>query len=275
MKKMAPLLAGTLFALQGMLSAANEKAEPTYRAESSAFVIRGKDAWTFITENRSFVFHEVLSDDGSNYKALLLLEESFHNERTDGIEGMKGNATVKGWTLEANRPRQLRWTIRETGNEGAIQERFYRVTAWGCCDTPVVYSYYNLLTGKKMYVSNSDLIEVRGDENGPLAVRYIAFGYPGLSALNQPPELQFGTDNKIAQRFSVESSRKYFEAPQIFVSTTSQNLEKSLDLRGSPMNFTIVLKYSDGVLLYIPVEGNAIRPEKAVLPQGYLLRARS
>lgn len=273
MKVMAALLVATLFGLQGTDTEAVKRTSPSYRAESSAYVIRGKDAWTYVTENRSFRFNEVLGDNGANYQALLLLEESFHNERrTDGVEGVEGKATVKGWTLEPNRPRQLRWTIQETGNEGAIQDRFYRVTAWGCCDVPVVYSYYNLLTGKKMYVSNGELLEVRGDD-GPLGRRYIGFGYAGLSKLSQPPQLQYGTDKKLAQRFSLESPRKYFDAPQIFVST-GEDLEKSIDLRGTPVNFTIVLKYEDGIVLRIPVEGNAIHPEKAVLPEGYSLQAK-
>jgi len=89
---------------------------------------------------------------------------------------------------------------------------------------------------------------------------------------NQPPLLQYGTDKKIAQRFSVVSLREYFDAPHVFVSTTD-TLEKSLDLRSSPMNFTIVLEYEDGVVLRIPVEGNVIRPEKAALPAGSSLRA--
>ena len=271
MKVMVALLVATLLGLPGTDIGTDKKTATSYQAESSAYVIRGKDAWTYVTENRSCRFDEVLGDDG-NYEALLLLEESFRNERTDGVEGVKGNATVKAWTLEPNRPRTPRWTVQETGNEGATQGRFFRVTAWGCCDVPVVYSYYNLLTGKKMYVSNTDLLEVRGDEDGPLAVRYIAFGYAGMSKLGQPPQLQYGTDKKVAQRFSVESSRKYFDAPQIFVST-NESLQKSLDLTDSRMNFTIVLKYEDGVALRIPVEGNAIHPEKAVLPEGYSLRA--
>ena len=271
MKLLAAALIATLFGLQGIDTGTEKKTAPPYRAESSAYVLQGKDAWTYVTENRSFRFDEVLGDNG-NYEALLLLEESFHNERTDGVEGVRGNATVKAWTLEPKRPRQLRWTIQEVGNEGATQDRFFRVTAWGCCDVPVIHSYYNLLTGKKMYVSNTDLLEVRGDENGPLAVRYVAFGYAALNKLSQPPLLQYGTDKKIAQRFSVVSSREYFDAPHVFVSTTD-TLEKSLDLRGSPMNFTIVLKYEDGVVLRIPVDGNVIRPEKVALPAGYSLRA--
>lgn len=271
MKLLATALVATLFGLQTIDTGTENKTVAPYRAESSAYVRQSKDAWTYVTENRSFRFAEVLGDNG-NYEALLLIEESFHNEHTDGVEGVRGNATVKAWTLQPKRPRQLRWAIQEVGNEGAIQDRFLRVTAWGCCDVPVIRSYYNLLTGKKMYVSNTDLLEVWGDENGPLAVRYVAFGYAALNRLSQAPLLQFGTDKKIAQRFSVVSPREYFDAPHVFVATTD-SLEKSLDLRGSPMNFTIVLKYEDGVVLRIPVEGNVIRPERVALPAGYSLRA--
>jgi hypothetical protein len=84
--------------------------------------------------------------------------------------------------------------------------------------------------------------------------------------------LQYGTDKKVAQRFSVVSSRQYYDAPQMFVST-KEKVEKSLDLRGSPMDFTIVLKYQDGVELRVPVAADAIRPDLAQLPKGYSLRA--
>jgi len=211
----------------------------------------------------------VLGDDG-DYAALLLLEETFHNEHTDGLEGVRGKATVRAWTLQPGRPRELRWTIQETGNEGEIQDRFFRVTAWGCCDVPVVYSYYNLLTGKKMYVSNADLLEVRGDDY-PRGVRLVAFGYGSMGQLSQPPVLQYGTDSKVSQRFSIISSREYYDAPKVFVSADG-NLVSSLDLRGSGLTFVIVLKYSDGTELRIPVEADAIRPEKALLPEGYSLR---
>lgn len=270
MKLMAVLLLATLLGLQ----VAEKRTLSPFRAESSAYVIHGKNAWTYVTENRSFRFQEVPKDDGSGYEALLLLEESYRNEHTDGLEGVKGTATVRAWTIQPDKPRHLRWTIHEVGNQGDIRNRFFRVTAWGCCDVPIVYSYYNLLTGKKTYVANSDLLEIEGDEGEPQSVRYVAFGYPGLTQLSQPPQLQYGTDQRVVQRFSIVSSRKYYDAPQVFIST-GEKLEKSLDLRGSPMNFSIVLKYEDGVILNLPVEGDVLRPEKANLPNGYSLRAEN
>jgi len=271
MKTVTIVLVLALFGFPDTGRNAEQKAVPPFRAESSAYIVQGKGAWTYVTENRSFRFAEVLDDTG-NYEAPLLLEETYRNERTDGMEGMRGNAMVKAWTIRRRGERELRWTLTEIGNEGGVQDRFFRVTAWGCCDAPVIYSYYSVLTGKKLYVSNSDLLEVRGDGDGPLAARYVAFGYSGMNELNQPPQLQYGTDKKVAQRFSVVSSRKYYDAPQMFVSA-SEKVEKSLNLGGSPMNFTIVLKYQDGVELRVPVEADAIRPDLAQIPQGYSLRA--
>jgi len=37
-------------------------------------------------------------------------------------------------------------------------------------------------------------------------------------------------------------------------------------------SFSIVLKYPNGIELRIPVEGDAIHPEKAKLAKGYTLR---
>jgi hypothetical protein len=266
-------LISVVLSLQATGALTEKKAQSTFRAESSAYIVRGKDAWTYVTENRTFRFAEVLGDSG-NYEAELLLEETYHNERRDGIEGVRGNATVKAWTLERGRQRELRWTFTENGNEGVVRDRFFRVTAWGCCDIPVVYSYYSVLTGEKLYASNSELLEVKENEGGPLATRYVAFGYPGMSKLAQPPQLQYGTDKKVNQVFSIMSSREYYDAPAMFVSV-GETLEKSLDLSGSPSNFSIVLRYSDGVELQIPVEGDVVRPEKARLPEGYSIQPES
>ena len=50
------------------------------------------------------------------------------------------------------------------------------------------------------------------------------------------------------------------------------NPRKSLNLIGEPMSFSIVLKYPNGMELQIPVEADAIHPEKAKLSKGYALR---
>ncbi len=232
-------------------------------------MIDEKDARTFVTENRSFRFAEILGDEGV-YEALLLLEETYHNERTDGIEGVHGNATVKTWQLKSSGRRDLLWTLQAKGNEGDIyDDRLFRLTEWGCCDAPNVYSYYSIFNAKKLYVTNSDLVRVWFG-GGPLNERLIGFGYSVMDKGSRYPQLQYGTDKKVLQRFSVISAAQYYEAPQIFVSADDK-LEKSL-LLDSVKDFTIVLKYPGGSELRIPVGADAIHPEKATLPKGYSLR---
>jgi len=248
---------------------ANQKTLPTYSTESSASIIEGHNARTYVTENHSFRFEEVLGDTGK-YEAVLLLEEIYHNERTSGLEGTSGKVTAKAWTLKQGSDRELRWKIETSGNEGDVRDRFYRVIRWGCCDVPVVYFYYNILNGKRLYTSNSQLLEAYFGE-GPLNARYVGYGYSVLDRESEYPQLQYGTDKEVLQRFSVVSSTKYYEAPQVFMSDGT-NLRKSLNLIGEPMSFSIVLKYPNGMELQIPVEADAIHPEKAKFPKGYALR---
>ncbi|PYV71376.1 MAG: hypothetical protein DMG96_28935 [Acidobacteria bacterium] len=92
-----------------------------------------------------------------------------------------------------------------------------------------------------------------------------------LDKQSQYAQLQYGTDKEVLQRFSVVSQTEYYEAPQVFISTGA-GLEKSLNLIGEPMAFSIVLKYPNGIELRIPVDGDAIHPEKAKLAKGYTLR---
>jgi hypothetical protein len=270
-KILAAVFVAILLGTQNDGLGATKHSPPPFQAESSAYVIEGKNAWTFVTENRLFRFAEVLGDKGT-YEALLLLEETYHNERTDGIEGMRGNATVRAWDVKPGGKRTLRWTLRSKGNEGDVQDRLFRVTEWGCCDVPVVYFYYNILNAQRLYISNSDLLAVwyGGYGGGPLNEGFIGLGYSVMDKESEYPQLQYGTDKKVLQRFSVVSSAEYYDAPQVFVSTGTK-LEKSL-LLDSLSSFLIVLKYPNGDELRIPVEADAIHPEKASLPKGYSLR---
>src|SRR5215475_14369584 len=102
-----------------------------FHTASTAYIREDKDSWSYVTDNSSFHFTEVLGDKGT-YEAVLLLEENYHNENTPGIEGMRGDATIKAWTMANPGQRDLRWTVNEKANEGEIRERFFRLAAWGC-----------------------------------------------------------------------------------------------------------------------------------------------
>jgi hypothetical protein len=240
---------------------------PPFHTESTAYVRHEKDTWTYVTENSSFHFTQVLGDKGA-YEPPLLIEESYHNENTPGIEGTRGDATIWGWTIGSHRDRELRWTIHDTGNGGDIHGRFFRLVVWACCDAPSVFTYYSLLSGEKLYVTNSDLLEVKGAGEGPLATRYVGFGYDSRNNPARGPQLQYGTDRDVPQRFSVESSKKFAEPPELFLAVDSV-VQKSLDLSHLPMNFFVVLRYPGGTELRIPVEDDTLRPDKAVVPAGF------
>jgi hypothetical protein len=97
--------------------------------------------------------------------------------------------------------------------------------------------------------------------------RFVGFGYDIRNPSN--PVIQYGTDKDVAQRFSVHSDKAEYEQPEVFGATKDKLEKNHLDLRGSPMSFVIVLRYPDNVELRIPVENDAIRPERAILPKGY------
>jgi len=248
-------------------SETSTKSAPGFHTESSAYIREEKNSWTYVTNNSSFQFAEVLGDKGI-YEAVLLLEESYRNENTPGIEGMRGDATVKAWTMGNARQRELRWTINEKANAGEIRDRFFRLAAWGCCDSPNVYTYYNLLSGKKLYVSNSDLLEIRGKGEGPLAARFVGFGYD-MNSPGHDPVLQYGTDKEVAQRFALHSGKNYYDTPEVFGGAKNKLEKYHLDLSDPPLSFVFVVRYPGEAEIRIPVENDMIRPEKATLPKGY------
>jgi hypothetical protein len=67
-KTVTVVLVAMLFGFPNTGLSTEMKAVPPYRAESSAYIVQGKDAWTYVTENRSFRFAEVLGDKG-NYES--------------------------------------------------------------------------------------------------------------------------------------------------------------------------------------------------------------
>jgi hypothetical protein len=242
-----------------------------FHTTSSAYVREDKDSRTYVTENGSFHWTEVLGDKGT-FDAVLLLEENYHNENTPGIEGMRGDATVKAWTITSPNQREMRWTAHEKANEGEVRDLFFRFAAWGCCDSPNVYAYYNMLSGKKMYVTNSDLLEIRGKGEGPLSARFVGFGYDVINNQGHDPVLQYGTYKGISQKVSIHSGKDYYETPEVLANANGKSEKYYLDLSDSPFTFVIMVRYPGESEVRIPVENDIIRLEKVVLPKGYSLQ---
>ena len=243
------------------------KPSEQFRSPGSTAYTRRSDG-AYVTDNRVFEFVNALLDDGDRSTWLLLLK-SIHNEHIDGLEETTGRVRVQAWTLGKNGTREKRWNLSSAGNSGQSLhgERFFLVTQWGCCDWPHVNWYFSLLSGKRLYVSNSELLSSSAPEGGPWLARYVAFGY---YEHGKPPILQYGSDVKVKQRFSLLSPREYYNAPEVFIKDGEQ-LAKSLVLQASA-RFTIVLRYRDGVEIHVPVLNDTIDVDKAELPHGYSWR---
>lgn len=266
------LLCFLLLGLSLYLPAQSSRDETPFLSSGSSAYIRQSDG-AYVTDNHLFEFANALSDHGSGYTRLLLLKD-VHNEHIDGHEETTGQMTVRAWTLGKDGTRSERWTFTSAGSDGYALSfsRFFRLTEWGCCDWPDVHWYFSLLSGKKLYVSNSDLPdlpEIIVLDSGAQAARYVAFGWYKHQS---PPILQYGTDTEVKQQFSLLSSRQCDDRPQIFV-TVDKKREKSLSLtKGDGLTFNILLVFADGTELRIPVRDDLIRHQDAKLPGGYTLR---
>ena len=62
------------------------------------------------------------------------------------------------------------------------------------------------------------------------------------------------------------------ETPEVLGNANGKSEKYHLDLSDSPFTFVIVVRYSAGSEVRIPVENGVIRLEKAALPKGYSLQ---
>jgi hypothetical protein len=255
MKVRVLLILCSLFAFSLVADGQGSKSSEAFRSPASAAYVRRSDG-AYVTDNKIFEFANPLSDGGDDNIPLLLLK-TIHNEHIDGHEETTGVVRVRAWTLPKNgtHEKKKRWNFTTVGNDGEAlyEDRFFRVTAWGCCDWPQVHWYFSLLSGKKLYVTNSELLSTVVLDAGPRLARYVAFGY---YEHGKPPVLQYGSDVNVKQRLSLLSSREYYDAPQVFIRNGGEPA-KSLELESSA-GFMILLRYGDGVEIRVPVQNDAI-----------------
>jgi hypothetical protein len=244
----------------------SRRKENSCKLPASSAYIRKSDG-AMVTDNHVFEFAHVL-EKGSFTD--LLLHKNVRNEHIDGREETIGHVEVEAFSADGQ---ERRWNLKHSGNDGIAlaYQGFYRVSEWGCCDWPTIDWYFNLNSGKKLYVSNDELTEVIGYSNDDRRSRWVAFGVYAHG--NTPPVVQYGSEIEVLQRYSLLSPRQYYDRPKVFV-TDGNVLQKSLSVSGR-FNFAVVLKYQDGLELRIPVENDKLLADKASLPQGYSLRQES
>jgi hypothetical protein len=244
---------------------------PQYHTQSTAYTSRDKDGQIFVTENSSFQFAEVYDESKDPPLQRALLEETFRNRSSDHAEAVEGSATIRSWSLKSDGTRQLSWTINATANEGSVQNRFYRTSVWGCCDAPDSYTYYSLISGKRLYSSFTDLKEVTSVKDGHSKIIYIAVGAESPENNCSRARLQLGTDRDILQTFTIVAPRVCDSIPELSLAGKDPSVNY-LVLDGAAPTFSVTLDYGDGAVLQIPIRNGSIRPELATLPDGFKLQ---
>jgi len=248
---------------------------PTFRSESKAYIKPSKDGWNYITVNSNFEFSGLRTDAGDGWEANLLLEETFRHERVDGLEGVRGTSKVKAWTIQRGKPRRLRWEIASWAHEGgAWNERMVRLTTYGCCAIPTVFRYYALGTGKLLYTTHSDLVEVRGGEGiGTKGTRYLGLAFQDPEDRETPTVLQYGSDTGEPKALVICTPEEpsFMDLPKLILLDEGRE-SPALNLTGSPFTFRAVVRYPGGLEVTIPIVEDEFRPEQAVLPKGVTLR---
>ncbi len=248
---------------------------PEFKAQSKAYIESTKEGWVFVTENTMLEFaslRPLASEPWTN----LLLKSTYRNESFPHGEGLKGRSVVEAWTLNPGHPKVLRWTLRSYAQEGALLERMLKLTTYGCCETPTVHRYYSLLTGNLVFASHAELVNISvGRDQEPVEDRYLAFGFEDPWDEKAPPCIQFGSAQAVLVSIEVLSGREchILELPKLLLS--AEGVEKDyLNLFGSPITFTAILRYPDGAEVRVPFVNGEPQLDRATLPSGFSLRLR-
>jgi len=264
--------------------------DDVYSARSSVHFIGSHS----ITDNKRFMIVDTLRPGG------LVLRESVRVDREAGVEGADATVVVDAFDKERMKPL---WKVREPGEFGAVQGPLYKVTKIGCCDAPDTYTYFSLQDGKKLYSSHDDdLMEVIVPSKyypsyGTVDVtrRYVSYKQE-FSYDSQGHEkavtgiLQYGTEKKVIREVDIYAGAK-----------TSVSLPEGLTIlyngkrysysRGraiEPWNepgglnrsskslsdFVIVLAFTNGAELRLPVENDDINLRNTTVPRELTIRPR-
>jgi hypothetical protein len=262
------------------------------QAESTAEGWTEKDGRRIAhTVNRRFTFARAYPE---RTKAVdLLLEETFDVRTDSGAEGEKGTVTVEAFPAGANSGKPM-WKIRADGSRGEAEENLYRVSKPGCCGARDLFTYFGLLNGRELFTADEAILKLEVPNTA--VRRYAAYrdhmavdGIPAGSRLkNVIGSLQWGSDREASSAILLTSasdaeSDRFAVKKLRFVVNGKESDEDHMDLwsadgssdPGKVGGFTIrVHAYTEpDVLIEIPVEGDRLVVEKAMLAPGVSVHA--
>ncbi len=270
---------------------AQKAAAPPPTSATSTIEYIQKDGHPFtVTTNRRF--SHVFPPYGSMYKSVLLLEE-FRSETSRDVEGANGSIKIDAWVGKGEKPDKKAWTIKSTANTGEASGDFYKATEYGCCASASVMTWYNLLTGQKVFTGTTNWVKLYVPNSGEEQLeRYVTFH--GSDATTSTAEmkkddkvvgvLQYSTKARNLLRLIVTSAdtESTQGTPEIAIKHRDEttwadyNQEKEIGLWGSDgkkeksaiTNFSVLLKWDDDKIVEIPFKNDApVFAEAKLLPK--------
>src|SRR5262245_57515696 len=236
------------------------------------------------TTNRRFTFTDVYPDEivsDEQYRSMLLLEE-FRSERILRAEGQEGSVTVQAWIGKDDSPGEKLWTIHQEGDEGAVADRFYRITKHGCCGAEDTSVFFNIISGVKVFTSTGQLFQIEVPNTSNMLKRYVAYRSDMASIScpepNNPNNLagvvEYGSEAKVLARVMIRfrGNREDTGTPKIqmlykqkFADSSPLVLwgaDKKND-RSSLSGFSIVLSYNRNNRIVVPVSNDKLELTRA------------
>jgi hypothetical protein len=195
-----------------MVAVSSRSRDGVERRATSRVELKPKDGTVaFTTVNRKFSL-ELHGWSATDWRPLLLLEESRHKGWLH-VDGGEATVKVTAWTGNGAKFTEKIWTIDQDGYAGRRLDRFYRITnndspEWGGLDI-----YYNLATGRKVFTSASDLLQVIVPNTSSDLSRYIAYRHSRctISSAGKRTEsvpigiIQYGSERTVTERLVVRA----------------------------------------------------------------------
>jgi hypothetical protein len=243
------------------------------------------------TVNRRFTFSKFYTEgvfSNEQLRTLLLLEELKSTHRLL-LGQTEGTVRVEAWSGKDANPQNKLWTIEQSGDAGGLEDRFYKVIKYGCCANIATDVYFSLLSGQKLYTTNTGLFGIVVPNTSVALTRYVAFHCPDAilppsepqSAESQAGVIQYGSEKSVLQRVVVRSRRdigrprlqmlyqgKLIESEPLMLWDVDKKNDKS-----SLSDFSLVLTFHDLSKVTIPVKNDQLVISAASVPTGLVLEA--
>ena len=269
---------------------AQKAATPPPTSTTSTFeIVRKSDREVFTTNNRQFKYVSLFNEE--NFKSMLLLEE-IRTDVSPDVEGSNGTLKVDAWVGKTSKPDKKAWTIKSDANAGEAGDVFYKTTNFGCCASFNVYTWYNLLTGQKVFTGTTNFIKLSVPNTGGDSLdRYVTFhsregtiDTPEIKRLQDViGVIQYGTKSRATHRIVVRTSDAALidgGVPELGVEHKAEtkfakdDQDEEVTLWGSDgkkdksslSDFSVILKWEDKQI-EIPFKNDAPVLSEAKLPE--------